>query len=60
VNAPIVRGTARRLGLRLPVNVYYAPLRWVPITEVDLSEFTKNLAEALQNWKPGTWQERKP
>jgi hypothetical protein len=28
VNVPIKRGTARRLSLRLPPNVYHAPLRW--------------------------------
>lgn len=29
MTAPMVRGTARKLGLRLPPGVYYAPLRWV-------------------------------
>lgn len=30
MTAPMVRGTARKLGLRLPPSVYYAPLREQP------------------------------
>ena len=60
MNVPIRRGTARRLGLRLPRGTYYAPLRWAPLTEADLSDFTTKLVEAVRGWKPGTWLGLKP
>lgn len=49
MTAPMVRGTARKLGLRLPPGVYYAPLgfRFADIDPEALQQRLNELSEKM-------------